>query len=94
LSTTAIALLGASRSVWLILEKNPLKLTKISRLKDQLMATSGYQNWCYEQERRSLSQQRFLLRFFPDNPHSSPQVQEAFDRQYGMVPYKAKHHNR
>jgi hypothetical protein len=91
LSTTAIALLGASRSVWLILEKNPLKLTKLSRLKDQLMATPGYQDWCHEQERRSLRQQQFLFRFERDclwtNKDSSLENQEAFNRQFGIVPY-------
>lgn len=77
LSAEEIALLGASRSVRLILEKNPLKLAKLSELKGEL--------WRHEEEPLSLSQQRFLFRFFPDNPHSSRQ---ASDRQYGMVLYR------
>ncbi|NDH09487.1 MAG: hypothetical protein EBY16_07745 [Gammaproteobacteria bacterium] len=91
LSVEELALLGAQRSVWLILEKNPLKLATLSALKNQLMATPGYQNWCYEQERRSLRQQQFLFKFERDclwrNKDSSPQSQEAFDRQFGIVPY-------
>ncbi|NDH08746.1 MAG: hypothetical protein EBY16_03885 [Gammaproteobacteria bacterium] len=77
LSAEEIALLAASRSVRLILENNPLHLAKLSELKGEL--------WRHEQERLSLSQQRFLFRFFPENPHSSRQ---AFDRQYGMVLYR------
>ena len=80
LSAEEIALLAASRSVRLILENNPLHLAKLSELKGEL--------WRHEQERLSLSQQRFLFKFFPDNPHSSPQAQQAFDRQYGMVLYR------
>ena len=63
----------------------------VSSTEAVLMATPGYQDWCYEQERRSLRQQQFLFRFEHNclwtNKDSSPQSQKAFDRKFGIVPY-------
>lgn len=87
LSAEEIASLSAQRSVRLILENNPLPLAKLSVLKGQL--------WRHEQERRSLSQQQFLLRFerhcLWTNTNRSPENQEAFDRKCGIQPYLPRH---
>ena len=84
-----IALLGAHRAVRYILETYPLKLARLTELKGQMMGSPGYQQWCHEQERLSLNQQRFLFSLERNslwaNRQTTPQAQEVFDRQYGIV---------
>ena len=84
-----IALLGAHRAVRYILETYPLKLARLTALKGQMMGSPGYQQWCHEQERLSLNQQRFLFSLERNslwaNRQTTPQAQEVFDRQYGIV---------
>ena len=89
LTQKELALLGQQESVKLILEKNPIQCPKIAWLKTQLEATSAYQAALYNQERRSLSDQKFLLGLEKNslwaNRQVSPQAHHAFDSRYGLI---------
>ena len=81
LTSEETSLLGAHQVIRLILDKNPLELPKLTHLKHAF--------WCYDEEKASLNQQRFLFKFerhrlWP-NHQIRPQDQEAFDKVWGLA---------
>ena len=81
LTSKATSLLAAHQVIRLILDKNPLELPKLTHLKHAF--------WCYDKEKASLNQQRFLFKFERHrlwaNGDTNAQDQEAFDKVLGLA---------
>ena len=85
-SVKELALLGQQKSIRLILEKNALHLPKITWLNNQFHQAEGY-----NQERHTLSTQKFLLSLEKNSlwarRQASPKAHHDFDSQHGLIPY-------